>query len=146
MRGRLRAMAVAGLGMGFLSAVPGGAAGAVDDDLAVVRKAVQAGATEATPTAASAPAGPSADPAPLRARPARGSGRWLKVRIVEGSGKRSRITVNVPLAVARALGEDLPVELGDQKIRLSDVLNQLEAGEALVEVKKGDANVRVWIE
>ena len=110
MRGHLGATAALALVMGLAcgAAAPGGAAGAFDDDLAVVKKAVQAEATEAPPPAPSARAGPSADTAPLRARPSRGAGQWLKVRIVEGSGKRSRITVNVPLSVARALGGDLP--------------------------------------
>ncbi|HEY6549408.1 MAG TPA: hypothetical protein VI589_15940 [Vicinamibacteria bacterium] len=141
MYGRLGRATVAGLVIGLTlgSGVPG-TAGDVDDDLAVVKKAVQADpAEEASPA-------PPARTAPVARKASRGSGQWLKVRIVEGHGKRSRITVNLPLSVARALGGDLPIEVGDQRIRLSDVLSQLEAGEPLVEVKKRDSIVRVWIE
>lgn len=143
MQGRLGRTRVATLAMGlaFGAAIPGIAGNEMlDDDLAVVKRAVQAEPTEATATR------PSAAATPTRTRASRGPGQWLKVRIVEGGGKRSRITVNLPLSVARALGGDLPIELGDQKIRLSDVLRTLEAGEPLVEVKKKDSTVRVWIE
>jgi hypothetical protein len=145
MRGRLRAMTATALAMGLAwGAAASGRAGneVLDDDLAVVRKAVRADPADASSPAPDRPPGT----ARFATRVRRGEGQWLKVRIVEGSGKRSRITVNLPLAMVRNLGDDLPLELGDEKVRLSDVLRTLEAGEALVEVKKRDANVRVWIE
>jgi hypothetical protein len=124
-----------------MAALPATAgAGRIDDDLAVVKKAVQADPDEARSPA------PSAQSMPATTRVSPGPGQWLKVRIVEGSGKRSRITVNLPLAMVRLLGDDLPIELGDQKVRLSEILRSLEAGEPLVEVKNRDATVRVWIE
>ena len=104
-----------------------------DDDLAVVKKAV---ATE--------PAHSRADSAPPRAR-AR-EPQWLKVRIVESGAHKSRVTVNVPLAMVRVLGDDFPVDLGSSHLRLSEVLQTLESGEPLVEVKSPDSTVRVWVE
>ena len=114
-----------------------------DDDLAVVKKAV---ASEPTPVPkmASALPTPKTDPQPPKARTA--APQWLKVRIVESGAHKSRVTVNLPLAMVRALGDDFPVDLGPHHLRLSEVLQALESGEPLVEVKSPDSTVRVWVE
>ncbi len=113
-------------------------AGSAEDDLAVVKKAV----------AQSSP--PATDPASPRAEPPRSERkmRWLKVRVTEKEGKR--VSINVPLTFARALGEDWPVNLGCRKggsrVTLGEILRTLEAGQDLVEVESDDAKVRVWVE
>ena len=115
-----------------------------DDDLAVVKKAV------ATEPDARPEGGVGAlrlegrsQPRP-RSRPA--EPRWLKVRVVESGAHKSRVTVNLPLAMVRALGDDFPIDLGSSHLRLSEVLQTLESGEPLVEVKSADSTVRVWVE
>jgi hypothetical protein len=121
-----------GLGVLFLAGVSAGWASdgtQVDDDLAVVRKAVHSSA----PSAAPAPRAPSRE------------ARWLKVRIVEGRG-RSRINVKLPLAAVKAVGGDLPVNVKGVRLRLTDILRTLESGEPLVEVNDEDSDVRVWVE
>jgi len=117
-------------------------AGSADDDLAVVKKAV----------AQSAP--PSDDRAPARPEGSRAADsrpekmRWLKVRVTEKAGKR--VSINVPLSFARALGEDWPVNLGCRRgathLTIGDILRSLDSGQDLVEVDSDDAKVRVWVE
>jgi len=119
-----------------------------DEDLAAVRRAVAArsaqAAPEATPKAATPPA-PKADKSP----------RWLKVRIVEKGSKRAKVSVNLPLALVRALGDDGPIDWcrgrsarnGEcRPIRLSKVLETLESGQDIVEIEDDNATVRVWVE
>jgi hypothetical protein len=48
--------------------------------------------------------------------------------------------------MVRALGDDFPIDMGSTHLRLSEVLKSLESGEPLVEVKKPDTTVRVWVE
>lgn len=115
-------------------------AGSVDDDLAVVRRAV---AAQSAPRPEAPPARAERTDAPARTdKP-----RWLKVRVQERTGKR--LSVNVPLAVARALG-DLPVDLdcGRRrcKLTLDEVLRSLDSGQDLVQIEGEDATVRVWVE
>ena len=124
---------------------PGARAGDADDDLTVVKRAVAQVAT--TPP-----------PALQDDRPAVRSGakaQWLRVRVTERNGKRVRI--NLPLSLVRAVG-DLPIDLCRNwdrwdrdrercKLRLSEVLDALDAGQSLVEVDEdGGATVRIWIE
>jgi hypothetical protein len=138
MRGSVWAVAV-------LALVPAvGLAGSADDDLAVVKKAV----------AQSAPPADDRDRGPARAENARAGDsrpekmRWLKVRVTERTGKR--VSINVPLAFARALGDDWPVNLGCRRgasrVTLGEILRSLDAGQDLVEVDSDDAKVRVWVE
>jgi hypothetical protein len=105
-------------------------AGSGDDDLAVVKKAVAR----------------DDGPRPDTARSEKT--RWLKIRVTEKTGKR--VSVNVPLSFARALGEDWPVNLGCRRgasrVTLGQILRSLEAGQDLVEVDSDDAKVRVWVE
>jgi hypothetical protein len=126
-------------GSGYALASP------LEDDLALVKRAT-ATAQEPRPT----------EPAPVVAP--RKSGRepeWLKVRILEKGSKRAKMTVNVPLALVRAVGDDFPVRWHCRKddkpearcsIRVSDVLKTLESGQDLVQIDDDDATVRIWVE
>ena len=130
------------LAAGLLSLSPvafGG--GSADDDLAIVKKAVG----ESSSGSAAAAARPEREivPAHKEGRPP----RWLKVRVQERSGKR--VSINVPLGLARAIG-DIPIDYdcGRHRCRLTvgDVLRSLDGGEDLVQVDDEKATVRVWLE
>ena len=160
----------------FLAAA--GLAWAAEDDLAVVKRAVssptpsasasatataRAGAATAarpasSPRSASEPRARVRDrvtiidneePPPAGARPRSGRApQWLKVRIVE-RGKRGHVLVNLPLGVARALGDDFPIDIGCHRgrncatLRLGDILRELQVGHNLVEIDDDDTTVRV---
>jgi hypothetical protein len=144
-------------------------AGAPDDDLAIVKKATASPAPKAASPAprvvaeAHAIEPPDVDdppdaPPPPRVR--RSSGReprWLRVRVIEHGRKRGGVTVNVPIAIARALGDDFPIEVGCHRrhhragrdcptLRLGDVLRTLASGEDLVAIDDHDTTVRVWVD
>ncbi len=138
-------------------------AGTPEDDLAVVKKAVASpspAARKAAPAqSAAAPRAQAAEP-DRPAPPARtgAAPQWFKVRVVEKGGKSGRVTINLPLSVVRALGDDWPMEFacggrhasGHEhecpKIKLSEVLRTLDTGQPLVEIDDDDATVRVWVE
>lgn len=94
---------------------------------------------------------------PTRMR--RGSGReprWFRVRVIEHGRKRGGVTINLPIGIARALGDDFPIELGCHRhhgrrgepcptLRLGDVLRSLASGEDLVAIDDDDTTVRVWV-
>jgi hypothetical protein len=142
------------IGLGLLALGSGGRdlrAAALDreDDLAVVKKAV-AQATPAAPQAPAARAAEAAAPVAQRSDKA----LWLKVRVVEKATKKTKVTVNMPLALVRAFG-DLPIdchrhgedrERGRCSLRLDQVLDALDKGQDLVEIDDEDKLVRVWIE
>ncbi len=166
----------AGLGLllsgGVLLAQP-----AAEDDLQVVKKAVGSKATaEARPpapsvvaraevgraegdaSAVSAPAG-EAEPARKLAPPRRRAGvepQWLRVRVVEKpGGRRSRVSVNLPLSLVRAViaeGDDWPIDWNCGRrgrkcdVKLGQVLAALESGQELVEVDDENATVKIWVE
>jgi hypothetical protein len=121
-------------------------AGSADDDLAVVRKAV---------AGQSAPA-PDEKTSPRPEGPPRSEKlRWLKIRVVEKAGKR--VSVNVPLSVARALGDDWPLNFhcrrkdrdrnrDRDRVTLGEVLRSLESGQDIVQVESDEATLRVWVE
>ena len=133
-----------------------------EDDLAVVRRAVQEpGDRVATPEAER-----RVDVAPRSALSARDI-RWFKVRVTEKGNKKARVNVNLPIALVRALGDDFPIDIGrhvrgdgwrdewregsrrdrrERVIRLGDILATLEAGQSLVEIDDEEATVRVWVE
>ena len=120
------------------------AAQAAPDDLTVVKRAVAQAPSPAPPAAAA-----KASPAPRAGQP-----RWLKVRIFDKGTKKGRVTVNLPLSIVRALG-DAPLDWrcgGDDNkdrrctIKMSEVLEALEAGQELVEVDDDDKIVKVWVE
>lgn len=143
MRYERRTGILLGLLLGLATSGLAGEEPRADDDLAVVKKAVS---TDPTPAPKMARAS-SPSKGDLQAPKARSSeARWLKVRVVESGAHKSRVTVNLPLAMVRALGDDFPIDLGSAHLRLSEVLQTLESGEPLVEVKSPDATVRVWVE
>jgi hypothetical protein len=81
--------------------------------------------------------------------------RWFKVRIIEKGAKKARVNINLPIALVRALGDDVPIDIGrrgrwrggrEKAVRLGEVLATLEAGQSLVEIDDDDATVRVWVE
>lgn len=129
-----------------------------EDDLAVVKRAVQA------------PAAADDDDAevarrtePRRSKLSSRDIRWFKVRVTEKGKKNARVDINLPIALVRALGDDFPIDVGrhvrgdgwrdgerrrrsEHVIRLGDVLATLEAGQSLVEIDDDEATVRVWVE
>jgi hypothetical protein len=120
-----------------------GGAVAADDDLAVVKRATT-GEAQAAPEE-------KAGPTPNRSAT---TPQWLKVRIAEKNGKKSRVSVNVPLALVHALGDECPIDWhlkegrnGERrKVRLSDVLKALQSGQEIVQIEDDEATVRVWVE
>ena len=109
--------------------------GAADDDLTVVKRAVQ---NHETPSPAAA----------------RGGARWFRVRIEERDG--SKVKVNLPLPFVRALGEKADSWPGGFrcgrngggpcKLKLSEVLGALDAGQEFVTIDDEEASVRIWID
>ena len=130
---------------GMLAGDQAARAGGPDDDLAVVKRAVAQTTTTPAPPALQ-------DDRPV-ARPSGAKPQWLRVRVTEKNGKRVRI--NMPLSLVRAVS-DWPIDFGcgdwdgDRrrcKLRISEVLDALDAGQTLVEVDEdGGAKVRIWIE
>ena len=118
-------------------------AGAAEDDLAVVKKAT---ADEDDPPP---------PPPRVRRRPARDP-RWLRVRVIEHGRRGKGVTINLPLGLARAIGDEIPIDLECRRvrrgadrceaIRVGDVLRSLAAGEDLVLVEDDDTTVRVWVD
>jgi hypothetical protein len=150
-----RALRVAAcVGLGLLAAGGGkslrAAALEAEDDLAIVKRAVAQAAPQAQP-APQPRASAEAAPAARRSEKA----QWLKVRVVDKGTKKTKVTVNMPLALVRAFG-DLPIdcrhrhgEPGDRErcsLRLDQVLDALDKGQSLVEIDDDDELVRVWIE
>jgi hypothetical protein len=144
-------------------------AGATEDDLTVVKRAVRHDAALRVASADDKAPGDE----PVRGTDEkdwerRGEGRrianrdlkWFKVRVVEKGSKRARVTINLPIGLVRAL-DDFPIDIGGHgrwrngdedgrdgraHIRLGDVLATLEGGQSLVEIDDDDATVRVWVE
>ena len=129
-----------------LVATAAGTAAAAEDDLAVVKRAVARQEVKA------------ADPVVRAETPApRGASdlKWLKVRVTEKGTKKAKVTINLPIALVRALGDDYPIDFGrrrhwheegEKRVRLGEVLAALEVGSPLVEIDDDDAFVRVWVE
>jgi hypothetical protein len=136
--------AIIAAGLSLLSF--GAWAPASDDDLAVVKRAVAVSqAAPATPEAAT--------PAVKATKSSRHTEpQWLKVRIVEKANQKARVTINLPLALARALGDEVPVDWHCDShkcadtLKLSEVLAALKAGQSLVEIDDDEATVRIWVE
>ena len=125
------------LAVGLAAALgPPAGADAVDDDLAVVKKAT-ASSENASPVAAEAAPGRSDD-----------GPKWFRVRIVEKGKKKATVKVNLPLFHVHAIGDDVPIPgcEGRKKLTLGEVLRALDTGENLVEIDDDDATVRVWVE
>jgi hypothetical protein len=114
------------------------------DDLAAVKKAVGGD------TAASRPAAEQAESRPA-ARAKAGEGKWLRVRITERAGKHGKVSINLPLGLARALGEDWHIRGcgecgGGHGMTLGEILRALDSGQSLVEIDDDEASVRVWVD
>jgi hypothetical protein len=140
--------------LGLALALPAGP-GETDDDLTVVKRAMKQ----------DGPVGMKADQAARdeKDRPVLRRGtkpQWLRVRVLEKNG-RKKVSVNLPLALVRALGDDFDLGVfcgrhgrrhGDREddrcpsIKLAEVLAALDSGEDLVQVDEEDASVRVWVE
>jgi hypothetical protein len=128
------------IGLAALLAAPV-AADSAEDDLAVVKQATSS-SNGASRTTAEAPA-PSRTNEP----------QWLRVRVVEKGQKKATIKVNLPLALVRALADDVSVpgcvgrEGEDGKrLTIGEVLRTLDTGESLVEIDDDHETVRVWVE
>ena len=161
----MRRVAAAGIVAGLAMAAAGAVAAAPEDDLAVVKRAVARNEArqEVRPAPpAEAPAARERDAEADRDRPEarrpRRTGaepQWLKVRVTEKGSKRARVTINLPLALVRAVGDDFPLDFGDRRwpmrdrervVRLGEVLAMLDAGQPLVEIDDDEAFVKVWVE
>jgi hypothetical protein len=76
--------------------------------------------------------------------------------VLEKEGhKRSRVSVNLPLSLVRAIADEedgFPIDWkcrhGGRRceIDLRAILRSLEAGQELVEIDSDDATVKVWVE
>jgi hypothetical protein len=116
-----------------------------EDDLALVKRAVAQNSAPAALPQAEAP------PAP-RASSRSHEPQWFKVRVVDKATGKKKVTVNMPLSLVKALGDDMPVDFpcGEGRIhstlRMSEVLAALESGQDLVQVDDEDSEVRVWVE
>ena len=124
------------------------AADRAEDDLQVVKKAVASSSrvAQARPPAEQPPTPAEAKPVPRKGEP-----QWFRVRIVEKAGKRARVSINLPLGIARALGDEWPIA-GHGECRkehcptLGEVLRALDSGQSLVEIDDDETSVRVWVE
>jgi len=120
---------------------------AVEDDLAVVKRAVARQEVKAPATESSV----RVEPPPSRTGTEL---KWLKVRVTEKGAKKAKVTINLPINLVRALGDDFPLDFGSRRwerdhertIRLGEVLAALEAGSPLVEIDDENAFVKVWVE
>jgi hypothetical protein len=122
------------------------AADRAEDDLQLVRKAVASSSrvAQARPPAEEPPA--EAKPAPRKGEP-----QWFRVRVVEKAGKHARISISLPLGIARSLGEDWPIFphgpcRKDHCPTLGEVLRALDSGQSLVDIEDDETTVRVWVE
>ena len=133
------------LGIAVLTAAAQGAK-PNDDDLALVKRAV---AQNAAPAARP----PAEEPSAERAVSRSAEPRWFKVRVVDKVTGKKKVTVNMPLSLVRALGDEMPVDwpCGEGRrihstLKMSEVLAALESGQDLVQVDDEDSEVRVWVE
>jgi hypothetical protein len=141
-----------------------GRAASGEDDLAIVKKAVASPAPSRARASRAAAAPAQAAPAvaatasapetPPRVRTGR-EPQWFKVRVVDRGTGRKKVTINLPLSLVRALGDD-SIDWGCRSgdgdrgkchtVRLSEVLRSLETGQELVEIEDDEATVKVWVE
>ena len=122
------------------------AADRTEDDLQVVKKAVGSSSQVAQ-------ARPPAEepPAEAKAAPRKAEARWFRVRITEKGGRHGHVSINLPIGIARALGEDWPVAPHGECHRdhcqtIGEILRALDSGQSLVEIDNEEASVRVWID
>ena len=124
-------------------------AGSIEDDLTVVKKAVAPRSQASAGAQAAEPQEQEKDATRVRARKGK-EPQWLRVRVVEKAGKK--VSVNLPLALVRAMGDDMPIGLHCGRegkgatLTIGEVLRALDSGQDLVQVEDEDAHVRVWVE
>ena len=112
------------LGIGLAWSVAAAAAG-LDDDLAVVRKAVARG-----PERPASPRGAEPQAPPVSARPV-----WLKLRLVEGHEAQPSLSLKLLLPRGTSRGTQ----------RAESVLEALRSRE-LLRIEADEATLRVWVE
>lgn len=127
-----------------LAASLAAAAHAADDDLEVVKRATQAPPqVEAAPTPATARAKSAERPT------------WFKVEVVDKLSGKRRVSVNLPIALVEAFGDDVPVRwgCGDKAatrdhcgLKLKETLALLQKGQPLVEIEQETERIKVWVE
>jgi hypothetical protein len=121
-----------------------------EDDLAVVKRAVAQSPEARTPEAKVKAEPPS---------PRKGEKpRWLRIRVTDKAEKKGKVSINVPLGLVEAVGDDWPLDFhcgrnraegrkGDRcHLRLSEVLEALRSGQDLVEIDDDEASVRIWVD
>jgi hypothetical protein len=121
-----------------------------EDDLSVVKRAM---ARDDSRSAAS----PRAE-ADALADGREHAPHWLKIRVLDKSGRQARVAVNVPLGLVKALeatcrwilsGEWRATDDRGRRHRaptIREVLGMLQAGQEIVEIESEEARVRVWVE
>jgi len=154
--GRSRWAAVVLGTVGLLAAgiaVAAGPADPQDDDLAVVKRAVMARNAQAETPVRPAPRVEEEQARPVRPTRSGKEPTWLKVRVTEKGTSRKKVTVNLPLALVRALDGAWPpidFDCGGRRTRckvdVGEVLAALESGQDLVEIDDEDSLVKVWVE
>lgn len=129
-----------------LAASLAGAAFAADDDLEVVKRA-----TQAPPQVEAAPAPPTAR---AKEKPAERP-TWFKVEVVDKLSGKRRVSVNLPIALVEAFGDDVPVRWGCGEkaapkdhcgLKLKETLALLQKGQPLVEIEQETERIKVWVE
>lgn len=125
-------------------------AGSAEDDLQAVKKALFASSGSVARPAAEDPQAAEAAPRPPTTRT---DPMWFKVRIVEKAGKRARVSLNLPIGLARSLGEigpQRPAQRCASRDRcgatLGELLRALDSGQPLLDIEDAEATVRVWLE
>jgi len=144
--------------LGLAVTAGAGLAASGEDDLAIVKKAVASpnpARARAAGAAASAHATTSESRVVAQAVRTGREPQWFKVRVVDRGTGRKKVTINLPLSLVRALGDDT-IDWGCRNgegdrekchsVRLSEVLRSLEAGQELVEIEDDEATVKVWVE
>jgi hypothetical protein len=129
--------------VGFVVSISGVAL-AEDDDLAVVRKAVQVAQNAKAPPAAEAPRAK-----PIRSDAGRVETAWLRIRIAEKGDKRGRVSVNVPLSFVEALADedaDRPGKGRHCGVDWTAVVKALQSTRNIVDIEDDEASVRVYVE
>jgi hypothetical protein len=124
---------------------------AADDDLSIVRKAVSADAGGSANLKDDKPAAPRKGSSP----------QWLRVRIVDKGEKKAKVSINLPLSLVRAMGDEVPLDWHCGKdagkewepkkrcsmhMRLSEVLDALDSGQDVVQIEDGQSSIRVYVE
>jgi len=133
-----------------------------EDDLAVVKRAVAQSSQARTPAAVQTPPTPASPEGKAKTEPPKprkaDKPRWLRIRVADKGEKKGKVSINVPLGLVEAVGDDWPLDLhcgrkrdegrtGDRcHLRLSEVLDALRSGQELVEIDDDDASVRIWVD